>query len=98
VFKGRVSGQYRVVRFDDRAGQLGGRIDTEFQFRLLPVVGREALKKKSAKARASPAAEGVEDEEALKTGTVVREATKLVHDGVNELLSDGVMAASVCEQ
>jgi hypothetical protein len=37
----------------------------------------------------------VEYEEALKTGTVVCKTTSLVHDGIDHLLPDGVMTASI---
>jgi hypothetical protein len=37
----------------------------------------------------------VEDEEALQTRAVVGKTANLVHDGVNELLANGVVAASV---
>jgi len=40
----------------------------------------------------------VEDEKALQTGAVVREAAQFVHDGVNELLSYGVVATGVCKE
>jgi len=39
--------------------------------------------------------ERVEDEETLKSGAVIGQTTKLVHDGVDELLPDSVMTTGI---
>ena len=51
--------------------------------------------KNTNKATTSAAAEGVEDEEALQTRTVVCEAAGFFHNTINQLLADGVMPTSV---
>jgi hypothetical protein len=37
----------------------------------------------------------MEDKEALEARTVVSKTANLVHDGVNELLADGVVATGI---
>ena len=87
--------QNRVIRLDDRVRGLWSRVNTEFKFGLLAIVGRETLEQERTEARASSAAEGVEDKEALETRAVVRQTADLVHDGVDELLADGVVTTRV---
>ena len=96
VLEGRVGRQHGVVGLDDRAGQLRRGVHAELELGLLAVVVRETLHKERSETRASSTAERVEYEEALKTRAVVREATDLVHDGVDELLADGVVSTSIC--
>lgn len=96
MLKGGVSGEDRVVRLNDGAAELRRRVYAEFQLGLLAIVGGKALKEEGTKAGAGTTTERVEDEEALQTGAVVRLPPDLVHNGVDELLTDGIMAASVC--
>ena len=96
MLKRRVGRQDGVVGLDNRARQLGSGVHAELELGLLAVVVRETLHKERSETRASSTAERVEDEEALKTRAVVRQATDLVHDGVDELLADGVVSASIC--
>lgn len=64
----RVGRQHAVVRLDDGGRDLRRRVDGEAQLRLLAVVDREALEQERAEARASAAADSVEEEEALHHG------------------------------
>ena len=95
MLKSRVGCENGVVRLDDGARELGGRVYAELQFGLLSIVSREPFQQKRAEARSSTATEGMENEKALQTGAVVGEATQFIHDGVNELLPDGVVTTSV---
>jgi len=90
-----MSRQHGVVRFNDRAGQLRGRIHAELQFGLFAIVGGEVFQQESTKTGTCSAAEGVEDEETLESGAVVSQTTKLIHDGVDKLLSNGVMTTGI---
>lgn len=90
-----MGGQNGVVRLDYGTRELGCRVDTELELGLLAVVGRETLEEESTETRTSPTTEGVEDEESLETITVVCESADLVHGGVNELFTDGVVTTSV---
>ena len=96
MLEGRVGRQNRVVGLDDRARELGSGVDTELKLRLLAVVVGETLHEQSTETRAGSTTERVEHEEALETRAVVRQTTDLVHDGVNQLLADGVVTASIC--
>jgi hypothetical protein len=70
-------------------------IDTKFKLGFLAIVCRQLLHQESTESRASSTTERVEDEEALETGTVISEFIQLVHNGVDELLSNGVVATGI---
>ncbi|KAF8130076.1 hypothetical protein K438DRAFT_1788772 [Mycena galopus ATCC 62051] len=95
VFEGRVGGQDRVLRLDDRAGQLGRGVDTELELGLLAVVGRQPFEKERTENRVGSTSEGVEDKEAPETGAVVGKTADLVHVGIDELLTDSVVATGI---
>ena len=95
VLEGRVRGENRVVRLDDRAGQLWSRVHTELKLGLLAVIRRQTLQQQSAEPRPGTSSKGMENEESLETRTVIRQTTELIHHGIDELLSDGVVSASI---
>lgn len=95
MLEGGVGGEDRVVRLNNRGGGLGSRVDAELELALLAVVDGETLHEESTETRAGTTTEGVEDEETLKTNTVVGDAADLVEDAVNELLADGVVTTGV---
>lgn len=95
VLKGSVGGEDRVVGLDDRGGDLRGRVDAELKLALLAIVHGETLHKKCTESGPGSTAEGMEDEETLKTGAVVCDTTNLVQDLINELLAHGVMTTCV---
>ena len=97
MLEGCMGRQNRVVRFDDGAGQLRSRIHAKFQLGLLAIIGGEAFHQESTEPGTGSTAEGVEDEETLKSGAVVGQTTKFLHDGVDELLSDSVMTTGICK-
>lgn len=97
VFQGGVRRQNGVVRFNDRAGQLRSRIHAKLQFRLLAIVSGETFQQQSTKPGTGPTPEGAENEETLKSGTIIRQPPNPLHNRVDELLSDGVMTTSICE-
>jgi hypothetical protein len=66
-----VSGQDSVVGLDHGRGDTRGRVDGELELGLLAVVRGQALEQQRAEARASAAAKGVEDQEALERVAVV---------------------------
>ena len=61
----------------------------------ITVVNREPLHEKRGEARPSSSSKGVEDEETLEPGALVRELPHPVENQVDDLLPDGVVAASV---
>ena len=87
--------KHAVVRLDDGGRHLRRRVDGEGQLRLAAVVDREALEEQGAEAGAGATADGVEKQEALEAGAVVRELADAVEHQVNDLLADGVVATGV---
>ena len=63
--------QNGIVRLDDRSGDAGCGVDSEFKLGFLAIIGGETLKEEGAKARTSSSAEGVKDQEALEGRAVV---------------------------
>src|SRR5262249_40002518 len=92
-----VGGEHRVVRLNNRTGELRRWVNTKLEFGLLSIVSGKALKEQSTKTGTSSSTKGVEDEEALETRAVVCQAAKLVHDRINELFSNGIVTASIYE-
>ena len=95
MLEGRVRRQDGVIGLDDRTRQLRCRVNTELQLRLLAIVVGEALHEQGPEARAGSTTKRVEDEEALQTSTVVGETADFVHNRVNQLLANGIVATSV---
>ena len=71
MLQGGVGGQDGVVRLNYCRRDLWSRVYCELQLGLLAVVDRQALHEQGSEARAGATTEGVEDEEALETGTLV---------------------------
>lgn len=90
-----MSCQDGVVWLNDGVRESGGRVYTELEFGLLAVVGRKTFKNESTETGTSSTTERVEDKEALKTVTVVGQTAQAVHDVINLLLSDGVVATGI---
>jgi len=88
-----VEGRATFDRAKDFAGCENPR--GEGQLRLAAVVDRQALEEERAESGAGATADGVEDEEALEAGAVVRELANAVEHQVDDLLADGVVAAGV---
>ena len=70
-------------------------VDGELQLGLLAVVHRQTLQEQGSEAGAGAATEGVEEQEALQTGTLVGQLPDPVQHQIHDLLADGVVAAGV---
>ncbi len=90
-------GKNRVIRLDHRGRQLRCWIHAELELRFLAIICGETLEKEGTEARASAAAEGVENKEALEASAVVRKPTDLVHRWVDKFFPDGIVAACICK-
>jgi len=95
VLEGGVCGENRVVGLNDGGGSLRSGINTEFQLALLAIVDGETLHQEGTETRTGTTTEGVEDEEALETNTVIGDTSNLVEDTIDELLSDSVVTTGV---
>ena len=90
-----MGGEDTVVGLHDGGGDLGGGVDGETHFAFLAVVHGETLEEEGAETGAGAPADGVEHEEALETGAVVREFTDAVEAEVDDFFADGVVPAGV---
>jgi len=95
VLQGGVGGQDGVVWLNDGGGDLGSRVDGKLELGLFAVVDRESLHEEGSESGSGTATEGVEDEESLKTGTLVGELSDSVEHEVDDLLTDGVVTSGV---
>jgi len=95
VLKGGVGGKNGVVRLNNSGGHLRGRVHSEFELGLLAIVYRETLHEKRGETRSCTTTKGVEEEEPLETGTLVRKFAGTVKNEVNNLLTDGVVTTGV---
>ena len=82
----------RVKSFKDH---LRSWVDAELKFRLLAIVDRQPLHQKRSEAGPGAATEGVEDQEALEAGAVVRQLPDPVQHQVDDLLAHGVVPPGV---
>jgi hypothetical protein len=95
MFKGGVGREDRVVRLNDRAGQLGSWVYAELKLGLLAIVSGQMLQQKGTETRASSSTKRVEDEETLQAGAVVSQAAELLHHGIDKLFSDGIVTTGI---
>jgi len=95
VLKESMGGKGGVVRLDNRSGHLRGRVHAESELGLLSVIDGETLKEETSETRAGTSTDGVEAHEALETSALIRKLAKAIEGEVNNLLSDGVVAARV---
>ncbi|KAF1806218.1 hypothetical protein FB192DRAFT_1349368 [Mucor lusitanicus] len=90
-----MGGQDGVVGLNNRGSNLRSRVDRELELGLLTVVDGETLHQESTETRTGTTTKGVEDQEALKTSTVVSQLTDAVQDRVNQLFADSVVTTSI---
>ena len=95
VLEKSMRGKHAIVGLYNGGGNLRTRVDAESKLGLLSVVNGKSLGKKSSKTRSRTSSNGVEDEESLKTGTLIGELSHTVEHEINDLLTDGVMSTSV---
>ena len=91
-----VSRENGVVRLNNGVGHGRRGVDGKLELGLLAVVGGKTLQDESTETGTSSTTERVEDEEALKTIAVIREAADFVHHGVDHLLAHSVVSTGVC--
>ena len=95
VLEERVGRENAVVGFDDSGGHLGRGVHAEAELGLAAVVDGKTLEEERAESGSGATSDSVEAEESLETRAVVSELADAVEDEVYDLLSDGVVAASV---
>jgi len=95
VLEETVGGEYSVVRLNNSGRNLGRGGDGEGHLGLAAEVNSKTLKKKRSKTGSGSSSGGVEDKESLESITVVAHLADLVNDGVDDILSDGVVTTGV---
>jgi len=93
VLQKRVGTQDGVVGLDDGGGDLGRGVDGEAKLGFLSVVNGKSFQKKGTKTRSGTSSDGLEDQESLKTGTVVGQFSDSVKAQVDNFSSNGVVAS-----
>ena len=73
-----MSGEHRVVWFNNCSGDLWGWVDGESELGLLSVVDGQSLEEERAKSRTCATSNCVEDKEALEACTLVSELSDSV--------------------
>mmetsp|Transcript_19232 Transcript_19232/g.39751 ORF Transcript_19232/g.39751 Transcript_19232/m.39751 type:complete len:455 (+) Transcript_19232:1621-2985(+) len=95
VFQKSMGGQDTVVGFNNRGTDLGRGGQGEGKLGLAAIVHTQALQQQTSKSRTCSSSGGMEDQEPLQSGTVIRELADTVQDRVDNFLSSGVMATGV---
>lgn len=95
MFKGGVRGENGIVRFNDSCGDLRGRVDGEFQFRFLAVIDGQTFHQQRGEPGTSTATERVEDQETLKTSTLVCQLANSIQYEINNFLSDRIVTTGI---
>jgi len=90
-----VGRQHRVVRLHHGGSQLRRRIDAEVKLALLAIVSGQVLQQKRTETRTSSTTDRLENKETLKTIALISQLADLVHAGLDEFLSDGVVTTGV---
>ena len=95
MFQSSVSGENWVVWFDNSGSDLRCRVDRKFQFRFFTVVNRESLHQKRGETGTGTTTERVENEESLKTGTLVSQFSDAVQDEIDNFFTDGIVTTGI---
>lgn len=94
VLKQRMGRENTVVRLHNRSRNLRRRVHSETQLGFLSIIDRKPLQKQRPETRPGTTTNGIEDQEPLKPGTVISELPDAVQAEIDDLLADGVVAAS----
>jgi hypothetical protein len=95
VLEGGVRGQDRVVWLDDSGGDLRGWVNSEFELGFFAVVDGESLHEQRSESGSGTTTKRVEDEETLKTGTLIGKLSDSVEYEIDDLFTDGVVTSGV---
>jgi len=95
VLQGGMCGQDGVVWFYNSGGDLWGGVDGEFQLGFLSVIDGETFHEEGGESGSGTTTEGVEDQETLKTGTLIGKLSDSVKDKIDDFFTDGVVTTGV---
>jgi len=89
-----VSGQDGVVWLNNSGGDLWGWVDGETELGLLTVINGESLEEERSETGSSTTTDGVENEETLKTSTLVSKLSDSVETEIDDFFTDGIVSSS----
>jgi len=95
VLEGGMGGEDGVVWLDNGGGDLRRWVDGEFELGFFAVVNGQSLHQQGSETGSGTTTEGVEDEETLKTGTLIGQLSDSVEYQVDDLFTDGVVTSRV---
>jgi len=95
VLQGGVSREDRVVRLNDGRGDLRCRVNGKLKLGLLSVIYGQPFHEEGSETRAGASTEGVEDEEALESSTLISQLADAIQNQIDDLFADGVVTTSV---
>jgi len=95
VFQGGVGGQDGIVGLNNSSGDLWGWVDGELQLGLLSIIHGQALHEEGGEAGSSATTKGVEQQEALKSSTLVSQLADTIQNQVDNFLSNSVVSTGV---
>ena len=93
VLEERVGGQDGVVWLNNSGGDLWGWVDGETELGLLTVIDGESLKEERTETGSGTTTDGVENEETLKTGTLVSKLSDSVETEIDDFFTNGVVTS-----
>jgi hypothetical protein len=82
-----------VVWLNNSGGNLWGWVDSESELGFLSVVDGKSLQKKGSESRSGTSSNRVEDEESLKSGTLVSELSDSVEAEIDDFFTNGVVTS-----
>jgi hypothetical protein len=94
MLKKRMGGEDGVVWLNNSGGDLWGWVDGETKLGFFTVIDRESLEEERTESGSGTTTDGVEDEETLKTGTLVSKLSDSVETEIDDFFTDGVMTSS----
>merc|ERR1719389_1627568 len=94
VLEERMGGQDGVVWLNNSGGDLWGWVDGETELGLLTVIDGESLEEERSETGSSTTTDGVENEETLKTGTLVSKLSDSVETEIDDFFTNGVVTSS----
>jgi hypothetical protein len=93
VLEERVGGQDGVVWLNNSGGDLWGWVDGETELGLLTVIDGKSLEEERTETGSGTTTDGVENEETLKTGTLVSKLSDSVETEIDDFFTNGVVTS-----
>jgi len=82
-----------VIWLNNSGGNLWGWVDSESELGFLSVVDGKSLEEEGSESRSSSTTNGVEDEESLKSGTLVSKLSDSVEAEIDDFFTNGVVTS-----